>query len=107
MPIEIVTIVAFCSFVGLIFFGRRLFDSRKGIQVRWEGAPKHLFAVGIGLFAFVILFALMLMLNLFESELFSWAALLDILQLSFVLLVGGWMIVLGVVMVSRVDSSDE
>lgn len=107
MPIEIVTIVAFCGFVGLIFFGRRLFDSKRGVQAQWEGAPKHLFAVGIGLFAFVVLFALMLMLDLFESELFSWAALLDILQLSFVLLVGGWMIVLGALMVSRVDSRDE
>lgn len=101
MPFTIITVVAACGFVGLFFFTLRLFDAKKGIQVRWEGARRHLFAIAVGLCAFVVLFALLQMLYLFESDLFSWRALLDIMQLSFVLLVGGAVIIAGAVIFSK------
>ncbi len=107
MLIEIVTGVAAFGFVGLVFSARRLFDPEKGIQIQWEGAPRHLFALAVGLCAFIVLFALLQMLSLFESDLFSWGALLDILQRSFVLLVGGAMIVIGAVVVGRFDSNNN
>jgi len=69
--------------------------------MRWEGAPRHFSAVAVGLCAFIVLFALLQMLDLFESDLFSWGELLDILQLSFVLLVGGGMIIAGALIFSR------
>jgi len=107
MPIAIVTGFAAFGFVGLVFLARRLFDPEKGIQVLWEGAPRHLLAIAVGLCSFIVLFALLQMLNLFESDLFSWGALLDILQLSFVLLVGGGMIVIGAAVVSCFNSNSN
>jgi hypothetical protein len=101
MPISVITSVAAFGFVGLVFLARRLFDAEKGIQVRWEGAPRHLCAIAGGLCAFIVLFALLQMLDLFESDLFSWGKLLDILQISFVLLVGGGTIIAGALIFTR------
>jgi hypothetical protein len=101
MFFPIVTLVTFCGLLSLIFLANRIFDSETGIQRRWEGAARHLFALAIGLCAFIILFALLQLLALFEGDHFTWIALGQILQVSFILLVAGGMIIGGAVMLSK------
>jgi hypothetical protein len=101
MFFPIVTFVACCGLVSLIFLFKRIFDSQTGIQRQWDGAPRHLFALATGLCGIILFFALLQLLDLFEGERFTWSALVHILQVSFILLVGGGMIIAGALMLSK------
>jgi hypothetical protein len=97
----LITSFSVAGSVILLLSTRHLFDSEKGIQNRWEGAVRHSIAVAVALCAIVVLFTLLQLLDLFERDFFSLYAFLDILQLSFALLVSGGMVILTVMVVAR------
>lgn len=99
----LIAILSIIGFLILLVSVRRLFNSENGIQNRWVGAGRHAIAVAVALSAFVVLFTLLQLLHLFESGLFSLSAFLGILQVSFVLLVGGGLVIAAaLVLASRV-----
>lgn len=100
MP-ALVTIFVFCGSVCLIIAIRHLLVSREEIHRLWEGAPRHVFALGVGLCAFVVLFSMLQLLDLFERDLFSWSAFFHRLQTSFVLLISGGTIVVAALMLGK------
>ena len=93
MSSVLLTSFSIAGFVILAVSIRQLFDPKRGIQKRWEGAVRHTVAIAIALCALVVLFTLLQLLDLFESNLYSLDGFFDILQFSLALLVGGGMIV--------------
>ncbi len=101
MPGVLITSFSIAGSVILLLSTRHLFNSENGIQNRWEGAVRHTIAVVVALCAIVVLFTLLQLLDLFERDLFSLYAFLDILQFSFALLVSGAMVILIAMVVAR------
>ena len=94
MPGALITSFSIAGFVILLLSTRHLFNTKNGIQTRWGGAVRHSVAVAVALCAFVVLFTLLQLLDLFERDFFSLSAFLGILQFSFVLLVSGGLVIL-------------
>ena len=94
MPGALITSFSIAGFVILLVSTRHFFDAKNGIQTRWDGAVRHCVAVAVALCAFVVLFTLLQLLDLFERDLFSLSAFLSILQFSFVLLVSTAVVIL-------------
>ena len=96
-----ITIFSIVGFVLLLVLTKYLFNSGKGIQNRWEGAIHHAIALAVALCAFVVLIALLQLLDLFERELFSFSAFIGILQSSFLILVGSGLVILTVLTLAK------
>jgi hypothetical protein len=97
----IVSILFLFILVAEILWVKPLFDRQKGMRTRWEPAVRHFLAAVVGLFAFVFLFGILQVLDLFERQYFSWRSLLDILQVSLIVLAIGGMAAIGSVAIDK------
>jgi len=85
-------IVLLCIAIGLIIYIIVLVRRRKNLQVRWNGAVRHIVALILGWVSFATLSALLVMLDLFESKKFSLVTFADSLFIPLIIFIAGMVI---------------
>lgn len=85
--------------VGLIIYIIAFVGRRKNIQARWNGAFRHIVALILGWVSFATLSALLVLLDLFESNKFSFVTFADSLLAPLVIFIAG-MVVLRIFLIT-------
>ena len=85
--------------VGLIIYIIAYVQRRKKIQARWNGAFRHIVALILGWISFATLSVLLVLLDLFESNKFSFVTFADSLLAPLVIFIAG-MVVLRIFLIT-------
>jgi hypothetical protein len=88
-------LIALGVVVAILACARLFFRKKEIVRTSWEGAFRHIVAVMMGWTAFAFLFFITLVIGLFERDTFSFAAMMDALTNSLIILLCGVVIMFG------------